>query len=1586
VKRISLLFGVLVLIMGANSAFAATQTCAIINGGDAGGGRGVSPTYLANQDGRANEGCTILITLNANGSITTSFPNPAPSYDNGLDDNLIGVVNNTSKTITALQLTSATVPIFGLEDDGVCDAPPGWTFSALGPNPNCAIATDPHRYGPAGINYTIFNPNSGIVNFGNGGIAPNGNAFFSLEGAHLTKIVAVVIPGLAITKQVSVVGGGAALPGAQLDYLVHVTNPSNNPPNFAASSVVITDDLGSAGAGRLTFVNPAPTMNGSTTGVTVVGSLLTADYSTPNGLLQPGQSIDVRFRVQIAAAVPAGTTLTNTALVTWNTPTETASASASIDIAATSPPNLVLTKTGPATMNPGQLAQFGLNVQNTGGTDAWNATILDRLPTGATGGMCSANQQVVGAQVFQADGVTPVAGKGPLVAGTDFSLSYNQPTCQLTLTMLTAAAAISQNQRLIINYRTQLDANSQNGATLTNVAGATQWFDGNSTSTNRKTFTGPLTNGTPGILDNQDAHTVTVAVPGLTISKQVSVVGGGAALPGGQLDYLVHVTNASTSAATTVVITDDLSSAGAGRLTFVNPAATMNGSTTGVTVVGSVLTADYSTSNGPLQPGQSIDVRFRAQIAAAVPAGTTLTNTGVVTWNSPPQTANASASIDIGGTSTPNLVVTKMGPATMSIGQFGQFGLSVQNTGVSDAWNATILDRLPTGTTGGMCSATPQAVNAQVFQADGVTPVAGKGPLVAGTDFSISYNQPTCQLTLTMLTAAATISQNQRLIISYRTQLDANSQNGATLTNIAGATQWFDGDPSVPTRQGFTHTLTDGTPGVLDFQDAHTVTVGVPGLAITKQLSVVGGGAALPGGQLDYLVHVTNSSTSPATTVVITDDLSSAGAGRLTFVNPAATMNGSTTGVTVVGSVLTADYSTSNGPLQPGQSIDVRFRAQIAAGLTAGTTLTNMGVVTWNSPTQTASASASIDIGGTPGSGMLNGTVWHDANFNKTLDTGEPLLQGWTVGLLLNGVLLQSVVTDVNGVYHFAGIAPTNGTDRYELRFTAPGAGPNTAKLGKADSAFTNNLQQITDIILPSGSNLQNLNLPIAPNGVVYNSGARTPVFGATLTLLNAGSASPLPAACFDDPAQQGQITLASGYYKFDINFSDPACPSGGDYLIGVTAPPGTNYVAGYSQMIPPTSNASTAAFSVPTCPVSVNDAIPGTALFCEAQPSEFPPAASVAPRSAGTAYYARLRLDGSRIPGTSQIFNNHIPLDPQLAGSLAISKTTPLLNVTRGQQVPYTITVNNVAEMMVTNVSIVDRIPAGFSYVKRSALLDGVQTEPSLAGNELRWNGLTIADDQTRTLKLLLIVGAGVTESEYVNRAQAVNTVNGNAMSGEATATVRVTADPTFDCTDVTGKVFNDANRNGIQDNGEKGLTGVRVVTPTGLEATTDQYGRYHITCAITPYEGRGSNFVMKLDDRTLPSGYRLTTNQVQIQRATRGKALQMNFGASIYRVVGIDLSDAVFEPGTTEIRVQWRPRLNTLLEEVRKAPSVLRLSYIADTEDAALVERRMEAIKRQLTKDAASDSQALTIEPEVFWRLGGPPKRTNVSVPGSR
>ena len=97
------------------------------------------------------------------------------------------------------------------------------------------------------------------------------------------------------------------------------------------------------------------------------------------------------------------------------------------------------------------------------------------------------------------------------------------------------------------------------------------------------------------------------------------------------------------------------------------------------------------------------------------------------------------------------------------------------------------------------------------------------------------------------------------------------------------------------------------------------------------------------------------------------------------------------------------------------------------------------------------------------------------------------------------------MLTDANGVYRIIGVEPNDVTGiTYELRFRAPGAGANTAMLGRTVSPFTNGLQRITNIVVPSGANLQDLNLPIHPNGVIYNSLARTPVAGATLTLLDA--------------------------------------------------------------------------------------------------------------------------------------------------------------------------------------------------------------------------------------------------------------------------------------------------------------------------------------------------------------------------------------------------------------------------------------------------------------------------------------------------
>ena len=163
------------------------------------GAEGVSSTYIADTQLSGTQatgtvlndtGCNVLITFGAGGSITTTFPNAAPSYDSGGDDNLIGILNNSGAPITSITLTSATDDIFAFDGDGICGdvngsqttTSPGYTFVGGG-NP-CVNSTDPSGYGGPYTTATATNVNdmTGTISFGNGGIGNGGSSFFSLEG------------------------------------------------------------------------------------------------------------------------------------------------------------------------------------------------------------------------------------------------------------------------------------------------------------------------------------------------------------------------------------------------------------------------------------------------------------------------------------------------------------------------------------------------------------------------------------------------------------------------------------------------------------------------------------------------------------------------------------------------------------------------------------------------------------------------------------------------------------------------------------------------------------------------------------------------------------------------------------------------------------------------------------------------------------------------------------------------------------------------------------------------------------------------------------------------------------------------------------------------------------------------------------------------------------------------------------------------------------------------------------------------------------------------------------------------------------
>jgi hypothetical protein len=151
-------------------------------------------------------------------------------------------------------------------------------------------------------------------------------------------------------------------------------------------------------------------------------------------------------------------------------------------------------------------------------------------------------------------------------------------------------------------------------------------------------------------------------------------------------------------------------------------------------------------------------------------------------------------------------------------------------------------------------------VSAQVFAADGVTPVPGKPALNPAATTPRATAPRRHVLNMTMLTPAAVIGPGERLIIRYRTQLDSDTQDGVALTNVAGAIRWFNGDASNPDRQPYLRALTDGTVGIADHEDPHTVTVALTGFFFEKTVADLTSGVdpavtAAPGDRLRYTLR-----------------------------------------------------------------------------------------------------------------------------------------------------------------------------------------------------------------------------------------------------------------------------------------------------------------------------------------------------------------------------------------------------------------------------------------------------------------------------------------------------------------------------------------------------------------------------------------------------------------------------------------------------------------------------------------------------------------------------------------------------------
>jgi uncharacterized repeat protein (TIGR01451 family) len=292
------------------------------------------------------------------------------------------------------------------------------------------------------------------------------------------------------------------------------------------------------------------------------------------------------------------------------------------------------------------------------------------------------------------------------------------------------------------------------------------------------------------------------------------------------------------------------------------------------------------------------------------------------------------------------------------------------------------------------------------------------------------------------------------------------------------------------------------------------------------------------------------------------------------------------------------------------------------------------------------------------------------------------------------------------------------------------------------------------------------------------------------------------------------------------------------------------------------------------------------------------------------------------------------------------LAKTAQRSEVSRGDVVPYTIRATNVQG---DTFFIRDIMPPGFQYVAGSATANGVAITPAQSGQTLTFNGLT-RNEATAAIEIKLKLIAAVTSKtgRFVNKAEIVDTNSGN-VADRAEAAVTIKEEHVFDCSDIIGRVFDDLNGNGYADDGEPGLPGVRVVTVNGRIITTDDKGRFSVPCADVPNGTIGANYILKLDPKSLPAGYQLTTENPRMVRVTPGKVVKLNFGAQGTRNVQLDVRKDAFVSNGIGLTPKWTEGLDRLVTVLKKSKGNLDIVYRCGVY-APIADERLEALEEAI------------------------------------
>ncbi len=211
-----------------------------------------------------------------------------------------------------------------------------------------------------------------------------------------------------------------------------------------------------------------------------------------------------------------------------------------------------------------------------------------------------------------------------------------------------------------------------------------------------------------------------------------------------------------------------------------------------------------------------------------------------------------------------------------------------------------------------------------------------------------------------------------------------------------------------------------------------------------------------------------------------------------------------------------------------------------------------------------------------------------------------------------------------------------------------------------------------------------------------------------------------------------------------------------------------------------------------------------------------------------------------------------NLPLDPR-PRSLLVQAVASRSTVEVAETLEYAVSVKNVGDVPLANVRLAGELPLGFGYVAGSARLDGqaVADPAGTAGPRLDWAvAPTLAAQAERTLRYRVRIGTGALQGDGIHRVQGRGEAPDAVNSNVATAKVKVESGVFSDRAIVIGTVFADCNANGLKDDGEAGVPGVRLWLEDGTSVTTDGAGRFSVY-GLSP-----RTHVLKLDAVTLPAG----------------------------------------------------------------------------------------------------------------------------------